>query len=99
MLIGIVLERTNPGVSIKIQQIMDNLNSMNLTDGQIDEKVQAMKQAGTYPIYNYQTTWLIFVALTLLALIVSFMLKREDKKKGYGLEKPNIEAELEKIEE
>ncbi len=98
LLIGIVLERTNPGVSIRIREIMDNLNSMNLTDGQIDEKVQAMKQAGTYPIYNYQTTWLIFVGLTLLALIVSFMLKREDKKKGYGLEKPNIEAELEKRE-
>ena len=50
-----------------------------------------MKQAGEYPIYNYETTWLIFVGLTILALIVAYMLKIEDRKKGYGLELPNIE--------
>jgi len=26
-----------------------------------------------------------------LALVVSFLLKAEDKKKGYGLESPNIQ--------
>ena len=43
--------------------------------------------------YNYQTTWLIFVACTILALLVAFWLKYEDKRKGYGLEKPNIEKQ------
>lgn len=40
--------------------------------------------------YDYQTTWLIFIALTLVALVVAFMIKAEDKRKGYGLELPNI---------
>lgn len=90
LLIGIVLERTNPGVSIRIQEIMTNLRSLNLDDSAINEKVKALKLAGEYPIYNYETTWMIFVGLTVLALIVAIMLKAEDKKKGYGLELPNI---------
>jgi hypothetical protein len=32
----------------------------------------------------------IFTTFGLAALVVSFMLKRADKKKGYGLELPNI---------
>lgn len=68
LLIGIVLEKTNPGVAEKI----------------------ASGEAATY---NYETTWFIFVALTLLALGVAFWLKAEDKRKGYGLEKPNIAKE------
>ena len=40
--------------------------------------------------YNYQTTWTIFVVLTFIALLVAFLLKIEDKRKGYGLELPNI---------
>ncbi len=65
LLVGIVLNKTNPGVAEQIA-------------------------AGADVKYNYQTTWLIFIALTLLAVVVAFMLKAEDKKKGYGLELPNI---------
>jgi MFS family permease len=90
LLIGIVLERTNPGVADRIQAVMSGLKAENLTDKQIENKVMALKDAGEYPIYNYETTWMIFVGLTILALIVAFMLKAEDKKKGYGLELPNI---------
>jgi MFS family permease len=63
--VGIVLDRTNPGVA-------------------------EAKAAGENITYNYQTTWMIFVGLTILALIVSLLLKAEDKRKGYGLELPNI---------
>jgi len=91
LLIGIVLEKTNPGVSIRIQEIMSNLKSQNLSDSQLDEKIASLKTAGEYPIYNYETTWMIFVGLTILALVVALMLKAEDKKKGYGLELPNIQ--------
>ncbi len=44
-------------------------------------------------VYDYSTTWLIFVGLTILALIFAILLKIEDKRKGYGLEEPNIEQE------
>lgn len=41
--------------------------------------------------YNYSETWLIFIGLAVLAVVFAFLLKVEDKKKGYGLEMPNIE--------
>lgn len=66
LLIGIVLEKTNPGIAEQIS-------------------------AGIDVKYNYQTTWLIFIGLTLLAVLVAFLLKAEDKRKGYGLELPNIQ--------
>lgn len=66
LLVGIVLDKTNPGVA-------------------------AAKSAGQNVNYNYTTTWAIFVTLTIVALLVSFWLKAEDKRKGYGLELPNIE--------
>lgn len=40
--------------------------------------------------YNYTVPMLIFAGLGVLAFIFGIMLKVEDKKKGYGLEKPNI---------
>ena len=65
-LLGVVLDKTNPGVA-------------------------AAKYAGENVVYNYSTTWLIFIACSALAIVVAYMLKAEDRKKGYGLEKPNIE--------
>jgi predicted MFS family arabinose efflux permease len=43
--------------------------------------------------YNYQADILIFTLLGVLSLIVALLLKREDKRKGYGLELPNIDEE------
>jgi len=40
--------------------------------------------------YDYTFANLIFMIFGFLALIVAFMLKAEDKKKGYGLELPNM---------
>jgi len=52
--------------------------------------VAEAKAAGEAINYDYQTTWTIFVVLTVLALITALLLKLEDKRKGYGLELPNI---------
>lgn len=41
--------------------------------------------------YNYFYDMLLFLSLSVLSLIFAFLLKIEDKKKGYGLELPNIE--------
>jgi MFS family permease len=46
---------------------------------------------GAKPHYNYTIPMLVFASLGLLAIFVALMLKAEDKKKGYGLELPNIE--------
>ena len=41
-------------------------------------------------IYNYTLPMVIFAAFGLAALVAALLLKREDKRKGYGLELPNI---------
>ncbi|HOL00173.1 MAG TPA: MFS transporter, partial [Paludibacteraceae bacterium] len=40
--------------------------------------------------YNYTYASLVFMIFGILALVVGFMLKDEDRKKGYELELPNI---------
>jgi hypothetical protein len=50
----------------------------------VDGKEQLLTQ------YNYTIPMLIFASFGVLAIVVAFLLKAEDKKKGYGLEKPNI---------
>ena len=42
--------------------------------------------------YDYTLPMMIFASLGVLALIFAFLLKAEDKKKGYGLEMPNIQS-------
>lgn len=67
LLIGYVLDKTNPEVAIA-------------------------KANGTeIPLYDYTYPMLIFTALGIMAVFVAFLLKAEDKKKGYGLELPNIQ--------
>ncbi len=41
--------------------------------------------------YNYRVPMLIFASLGVFAFLLSIWLKSEDKKKGYGLELPNIQ--------
>lgn len=41
--------------------------------------------------YDYTAPMLVFVSLGVIALILGFLLKTLDKKKGYGLEQPNIQ--------
>ncbi len=43
------------------------------------------------PAYDYTLPMAIFACFGILALIIALMLKAEDKKKGYGLELPNIQ--------
>ncbi len=43
------------------------------------------------PLYDYTYPMMIFASLGVLAIIVALLLKAEDKKKGYGLQLPNIQ--------
>jgi len=42
------------------------------------------------PIYDYTLPMLIFAGFGVIAIFLAFLLKTIDKKKGYGLELPNI---------
>src|SRR6056297_2716236 len=66
ILIGSVLEKSNPGVA-------------------------EAKAAGEHAVYNYTNPLLMLAGLGVLGLIFAFLLKKADKKQGYGLEQPNIE--------
>ena len=47
-------------------------------------------------IYNYTLPMAIFSAFGILAIIVALFLKAENKRKGYGLEMPNIKEKTHK---
>jgi nitrate/nitrite transporter NarK len=40
--------------------------------------------------YNYTLPMIVFACFGIIALLLAFSLKKEDKRKGYGLELPNI---------
>ena len=47
----------------------------------------------TVTLYNYTLPMLIFACFGALAILFAFWLKRENAKKGYGLEEPNMVEE------
>ena len=49
------------------------------------------------PTYDYTIPMLIFTCFGVLALVISLLLKREDRIKGYGLELPNIQKDADKV--
>jgi hypothetical protein len=67
--------------------------------GKFDKDVETKTSEAIYPIiektrlnlrYNYFFDLVMFTSLSILSLLFAFLLKAEDKKKGYGLELPNI---------
>ena len=64
-----------------------------------DRDIEMKTSEAIYPViektklnlrYNYFYDMIMFTSLSILSLIFAFLLKAEDKKKGYGLELPNI---------
>jgi len=70
------------GVPLLIGYVLDKSNP----------EVAIAKANGTeIPLYDYTNPMMIFAGLGVLAIFVAFLLKMEDKKKGYGLQLPNIQ--------
>ena len=91
ILLGVVLDKTNPGVNEKIDLAIQTFRESGVPANEIADKVQELRVLGEIPMFDYSNTWLIFVVLTALSVVFGILLKAEDKKKGYGLELPNIE--------
>jgi len=64
------------GVPFLVGKVLDNFCKIPTADGS--------------PAYNYTLVMVIFSIFAALSILVAVALKREDKKKGYGLEKKNI---------
>ncbi|OIO99672.1 MAG: hypothetical protein AUJ98_10430 [Bacteroidetes bacterium CG2_30_33_31] len=67
---------------------------------EFDRAIHQATLKAVYPIiedsklnirYNYFWDLVLFTALGIVSLLFAFLLKIEDRKKGYGLELPNIE--------
>jgi nitrate/nitrite transporter NarK len=72
------------GVPLLIGFVLDKYCITGVITKIVDGKEQQLTQ------YNYTIPMLIFACFGILAIGFAFLLKAEDKKKGYGLEKPNV---------
>jgi cytochrome oxidase assembly protein ShyY1 len=77
------------------------LTGINPAEGKVKfyKDIETKTAEAIYPIiektklnlrYNYFFDLVMFTSLSILSLLFAFLLKAEDKKKGYGLELPNI---------
>jgi nitrate/nitrite transporter NarK len=80
---GMIFLIQNIGLSLVPLLIGWVLNKYCITGSRIVDGVSVSN-------YNYTLPMIIFTSFGVLALIFAFLLKAEDKKKGYGLELPNI---------
>ena len=77
------------GIPLLIGYVLDQSNPEVLAaKAQIANGVEGV----VVPLYDYTNPMLIFAGLGVLAIVVGFMLKAEDKKMGYGLQLPNIKS-------
>ncbi len=74
------------GVPLLIGIVLDKYCITGTINKLVDGKEQVITQ------YNYSIPMLIFAFFGFLAIGFAFLLKAEDRKKGYGLEKPNIRS-------
>ena len=72
------------GVPLLIGVVLDKYCITGTVTKLVDGKEQLIT------LYNYTLPMLIFACFGTLAIAFSFLLKAEDRKKGYGLEKANI---------
>lgn len=92
--------------SVKNEIISNNINNIHVNLGSANalQGLETSFTRATFKVlanaklnirYNYEYDILIFTALGILSFVFALLLKIEDKKKGYGLELPNIKKEEE----
>lgn len=89
--IGKVLDMVNPDVIAKIQSIKDSLVAQGMSNETISKTIATMQKTGEIPPYNYTIPILMLVVLGVISVYLALLLKKADKKQGYGLELPSGE--------
>ena len=91
-------DNLSESITTHAEQAIRSVN-YNGNDQTFDDRIEISTSEAIYPLinrvklnirYNYLYDLLIFTSLGILSLVFAFLLKAEDRKKGYGLEKPNI---------
>ena len=90
--IGALLQKVNPAVVADRHALNETLSAQGLSDGQITARILELKEAGTYPVYDYTIPILILVACGVISIFLAYKLRAADKKQGYGLELPSGET-------
>lgn len=72
------------GVPLLIGSVLEKYCITGTITKIVDGKEQFISQ------YNYTIPMLIFACFGLVGIVFAFLLKAEDKRKGYGLELPNV---------
>ena len=60
------------------------------SEGKVVTDLKGSMDGQTFIQYNYTLPMCVFACFGVVALFLAFALKKEDKRKGYGLELPNI---------
>ena len=96
MLIGKVLDNTNPELTAKLEAVKDTTKQA-VASGQlsVEEGAKKVQEISEQVAVQYDYTWpLVMLALLgVAALIIGIILLAVDKKKHLGLEEPNINPE------
>jgi len=87
--IGKMLAVTNPAIVNQIQSTRDQLIASGVSTVNIPDRIDALKAAGEIPPYDYTIPILMLVFLGVISIVLSYQLKRSDKKQNYGLELPS----------
>lgn len=81
-IIGNVLNSSNPGIADARSAAAEMISNGTLNADVLYTQPEYL--------YNYTTCMVIFSSFGVLAFLLGIWLKIEDKKKGYGLELPNV---------
>ncbi|MBR4135499.1 MAG: MFS transporter [Bacteroidales bacterium] len=96
LLIGKVLDKTNPEIVASIAQVKEDTSaavaSGLMTPEQAAEQVQTISEQAAVQ-YDYTWPLVMLACLGVAALILGIVLKAVDKKQNLGLEQPNIVKE------
>ncbi len=93
LLIGKVLDNTNPELVAKVAAIKEETQAAveagTMTAAEAQQQVSAVSEQVAVS-YDYTWPLVMLACLGVAAMLIGLYLKAVDKKKGYGLEEPNI---------
>jgi MFS family permease len=88
--IGWVLDKSNPEVVQALETAREKLEAQGVSNIDISTQIQKMQLiTHEIPAFDYTKPILMLAGLGVLAIFLAFLLKRADKKQGYGLELPS----------
>lgn len=79
------------GVPYLIGVVLDKYCVVENSAAVTSEITGVVSEQATRVAYDYTIPMLIFASFGVLSILFAYLLKREDKKKGYGLQLPNIQ--------